>query len=200
MSYTSPRDQAYNVAHSDLNASGQYAPLDAAYNSPYVQSGVASEAKVNNDIHSYLASELLITPQSEEKINDSVDQLLGAYYKRDQDFINQNNTNAAYNRYLNLQAPMTQDGINFPLNRMQQYPPQKYGSELLEGYDGLSYNTKNNMCDIMKFLLVLLVVIVIIYLLYWIFTDKSTKSVDVVSSDNVKSFKFAKYLKNMTFH
>lgn len=177
------------------NATGYFAPLDLAFSpsqpmndfqtrmvnhNPLFANVIYSDQDKKNDI-------LLISPQTEEKINSNVDEIVSSLYKRDNDIAKQ--ISSTTNRqYLYPHVPTVQDGIPFPLSRNQYYSTQRHGSELLEDFNlqqdipsilndtnSTSYNITG--MNFFKFILLLILISVLVYGGYWLYkNDQSYKT------------------------
>ncbi|XWV26933.1 hypothetical protein QJ857_gp0116 [Tupanvirus soda lake] len=189
------------------NSSGSFASLDTAFspsgpmndfqnrminkNPIFVQNVENDDANVDNNIQtllrSYQADELKISPQSEEKIDNNVDQMIGALYNRDFEH-NKQNTRSVNKQYLYPHIPVVQNGVNFPLNRQQNYSAQQYGTELLEDFNlqqevqDIWANTDNTSYSLtgmsfFKFLLLLILIAVLVYGIYWLYTNNAKTQV-----------------------
>jgi len=125
-------------------------------------------------------SGMLISPQSEEKINHNVDVMVGALYNRNADFMNQN-----------ASPSIKMGGVNIPLNRTQRYTSQQHGSELLENFNleqdarNVWENTNQTSQNItgmsfLKFVLLLFLIALFIYGIYWLF-NQGRKNKNIMS-------------------
>ncbi|XWV25596.1 hypothetical protein QJ856_gp0158 [Tupanvirus deep ocean] len=196
------------------NSSGSFASLETAFspsapmndfqnkmtnkNPLFIQNMDSDNANINNNIQTMLKSchsdEFKISPQSEEKIDNNVDQMIGALYNRDLEY-NKQNTTSVNKQYLYPHIPVVQNGVNFPLNRQQHYSAQQYGTELLENFDlqrdaqNIWDNTNNTSYSLtgmsfFKFLLLLILIAVLVYGIYWLYTNNTETKV-ITSGDTV---------------
>lgn len=177
MSYNTINNVKSNIGYENVgpygNSSGSFATLDMAYSPSATMSDFENRMKGENSLLPNIRctddNKYLISPQSEEKINNGVDQMIGAFYNRDKDLANQ----------INPQIQTVQNGVEFPLNRSQQYnTQQQLGSELLEKFDGQAVN-QYNQCkpSYWKFVLLVVAVLILLYLIYKIIKQNKTKSV-----------------------
>lgn len=180
------------------SSTGSYAPLDAAFNQSEQMSDFQQRLATHNPLISSRSmgncqaqGDVQLSAQSEEKINNKVDEMIGSYYNRDNDYAKLGDKNM-YDQYRNSEIPNVQEGIQFPLNRSQHYPANQLGSELLEKFDSRYYNgsqqqggywekIKNNVqkCTGMTFFQLVLLVAVIVLLIYggyWLYKNNSTKT------------------------
>jgi hypothetical protein len=188
------------------NSSGSFAPLDIAFNNSLPMSDFQNRIvnqnsllmnndnlvpnyetnHINNNIQNILGTgrKILISPQSEEKINNNVDEIVGAYYNRDND-IAKLSSPTTNKQYLYPHVPVIQNGIAFPLTRDQHYSHQQYGSELLEDFNlqqdaRNAWNSTNSTSytisgmSFLKFILLLILIAVLIYGVYWLYKNGSS--------------------------
>src|SRR5437870_4953620 len=127
MSYNTINNSKSNIGYDNVgpygNSSGSFATLDIAFSPSATMSDFENRMKGQNSLFTNVRcvddNNYMISPQSEEKINNGVDQMVGAFYNRDKDLSNQ----------INPQNQTVQNGIDMPLNRSQQYNAQQLGSE-----------------------------------------------------------------------
>ena len=186
------------------NPSGSFATLDTAYAPSAAMSDFQNKMASynplmtqhlvndeNSDINNNI--QILISPQSEEKINNNVDMMVGALYNRDNDYSRQNDM-ATINQYMYPHVPVVQNDINFPLTRAQHYSAQQYGTELLEDFNlqqdaqNAANSTSNCMTgmNLLKFILLIILIAALIYAIYWLYKGgndtKTTTSTSVTKS------------------
>lgn len=181
------------------NATGSFANLDTAFDQSVpmcqFQNRLAHNPMIAQKLADYDNDQILISPQSEEKINSNVEKIV-AYYDRNRDIANQISPQTA-KQYINPEIPIVQNGVSFPLNRSQHYPPQ-YGSELLEGYDLQedtqyvldSTNTVSGPTagtSFVKFILLILLIAILIYGAYWIYKNGISGNVNAPVATNFTS-------------
>lgn len=153
----------------------QYAFLDTAFiNSTSME---PYETKMKNN-------DLLLSPQSEQKIDSCVDSLFHAY-DRTSDVLNQTEDHNKH-RYLNPHDSETQNGVVIPLTRSQKYANHQHGSELLEGFNNFGPQT-----NWWKWILIIILLAIIIYAVYIWYKNKNSDSF-TYSSDS-----FNKALNNL---
>lgn len=122
---------------------------------------------INDNIQSMLGKEnngFLLSSQSEEKLDNNVEEMLGAYYNKD--ILKQNET------------PL------IPLIRNQPYSP--YNSKLSEKFNlqqnagqlwtdtnTTSYNATG--MSFLKFLILIVLIVILIYCIYWLYRNNKYK-------------------------
>ena len=190
------------------NSSGSFATLDTAFapsatmsdfqnrmashNPLMTQKSVNNEtSNINDNIQMLMRQQddILISPQSEEKINNNVDMMVGALYNRNNDYSRQNDM-ATLNQYMYPHIPVVQNDINFPLTRAQHYPAQQYGTELLEDFnlqqDAQNLNSTSRCMtgmNLLKFILLIILIAALIYGIYWLYKGGSdTKNTTYTSA------------------
>jgi hypothetical protein len=177
------------------NGNGSFATLDAAFTPTNTMSDFQNKVLGSNPLyqnlqtsHNYQApnapnatnNQLGLSPQSEEKINNNVDQLVVAIYNKDKLYSKLNSPNCA-----NL--PSSPNSIKYPLTRHQYYPSH-LGSELLEGYD--PYQTSNSG-KFFRTIIIIILIIILIYAIYW-FYKNSKENGSLTGTTSIKSNNFAK--------
>lgn len=129
----------------------QYALFDKVFtNSPLATQFHSSYAPISNQ-----NSDLLISPQSERKIDSCVDSLI-SNYDRTSDANNQ------FGDHSNQQNYTFKNGVQFPLNRNHYYTKQQHGSELMEDFVVVEKSNSNGW----KWLLLIVLLAIIIYAIY----------------------------------
>lgn len=191
----------HNDAMGSLNSgSGSFASLDTAFSqSPHMTEFQEKVNRGNPMGRNQVNGCDLITTQSEEKINNNVDEIVGSFYNRDADIIRQSGDRSA-RQYLQPHVPEVHDGVTIPLDRSQRYP-DNLGSELLEGFDvqqdlrNAAYNLQQGARDVVadanqaahnmssmnfwKILLFIILIILLVYAGYCLFVGNETKVSDI---------------------
>lgn len=205
------------------NSIGSFAPLDTAFNysAPMAefQNKLINQNPLlikNDNIIPESETKITISPQSEEKINNNVDEIINSYYNRDKDIGNL--TSFATNKqYVYPNIPVVQNGIRFPLTRNQHYSLDKHGSELLEDFNlgqdaqDIWDNTNTTSYSItgmsfFKFILLLILIAILVYAIYWLYktgslskditnTNTATKTILSPSTKMNSSSKIEKLLR-----
>ncbi len=184
MSHNTINNVKSNIGYDNVgpygNSSGSFATLDVAFNPSATMSDFENRIKGQNSLLSNVRcvddNNYLISQQSEEKINNGVDQMLGAFYNRDNDLATQ----------LNQQNQTVRNGVEIPLNRSQQYNAQQLGSELLENFDGQAINQYQNCKpSYWKFVLLVVAVLLLLYVIYKVIRQNKSKVSSVTTSTEI---------------
>lgn len=152
--YENPNDNSCHFANLDVafNPSG----LMNDFQNKMVSKNPFSQKLMENDV--FDINDLKISQQSEEKIDNNIDQMIGALYNSDHEFTKQN-------------------GVQIPLTRQQYYLTQQHGSELLEKFKSHDTSCTINGMNFFKFLLLLILIAALIYGIYWLYKENDyTKS------------------------
>lgn len=176
MSYNNINNVKSNIGYDNVgpygNSCDSFATLDTAFSPSATMSDFENRVKGQNSLFTNIRcmddNNYMISPQSEEKINNGVDQMVGAFYNRDRDLVNQ----------LNPQYQTVQDGNEIPLNRSQQYNAQQLGTELLENFDGQTVD-QYQQCkpSYWKFVLFVVAILILLYVIYRIIRQNKTKKI-----------------------
>lgn len=156
----------YAVNYEGLSCPKNYAELDVAF----------TPSETMTEFEKKMRSQ--ISPTS-FKINKNLERFKqkNPKFDRTTEFLKMDKTEGAYE----------QDGIQFPLNRSQQIPKNKLGSNLLESFHQMHNNNnfvksitdKNHWCgtwmDIIKFLLIIILIILVVYGIYLMIKNKKKK-------------------------
>jgi len=181
------KNQINNIEPSG-NSSDLFATLDTAYNqSPYMDN---FQSKIINNNSQIIQNQdpnedILIFPQSEQKINNNVDEMMGLYYNRN---LSDQKSNK---QYMYPHIPTVQNGVQFPLNRTHRQ--QSIDSALLEKFNLQqdAHNIWNNTnstsysatgMSFFKLILLLILIAALIYAGYFLYKSNSKKSINYNTS------------------
>ena len=166
------------------NSMGSYAPLDVAFSQSEQMDDFQHRLMSHNPLISQKIADnnIQLSVQSEEKINNKVDEMIGAYYSRDNEYGKFTGThNNQYNNQHNNQHN-NQTGIKFPLDRSQHYPANQLGSELLENFNNQyyqpmsTYGSSSNKMSFFKIVLIIVIIVALVYGGYWLYKNNSNKN------------------------
>ena len=175
------------------NSSGSFATLDVAYNHSLPMSDFTNKMMKRNPLTRDQSCDHddIISSQSVDKINNNIDEMVGAIYNRDVDIAKQTSPSKQQSY---PHSPVMKNGVTMPLNRSQTYPSH-LGSELLENFD-LNQITQefNNRTDkvhcatgrnILKFILVVIIILALLYAGYCLFKKNSDTDVSMFNITSV---------------
>lgn len=145
-----------NTQSPQAHITGNYATLDQAFRPTQTMSDFQHKMTDSACSSSRRPS---ITQQSEENINDGIDELIGIY---DRD---------AMLAKHQLQLEPRTDGIKFPLDRNAKLPGKMLGSEIMEKYTRYS-----NGSNFWRYFLIVLLIVVVFYGIYHFVLKKNSQS------------------------
>lgn len=190
------------------NNNASFANLDIAYDSTLPMNDFQRKMMLGNQpqneqdntlFENSRQDQMVLSPQSEEKINNNVDEIVNTFYNRDADFLKQNGR-LANKQYLYPHIPAVQDGVKIPLDRSQNYPSRN-GSELLEDFNlqqdaqrlqqeaQRAWNTTNTTSynitgmSFFKFVLLVVLLVALIYGVYWLYKTGSDKNSNIMGDN-----------------
>jgi large-conductance mechanosensitive channel len=176
------------------NSSGTFATLDVAFSPSATMSEFENRIKGKKSLSPMATTNIrcidndYISPQSEEKINNGVDQMMGAFYNRSNDLANQISDGNVH-QYSNLQNPVVKNGIQFPLNRSQQYNSQQLGTDLMEKFNGSEIKDYQQQCKFSywKFVLLVLAIIIILFVFFRIIKQNKKAKTTTTSTTKIST-------------
>jgi hypothetical protein len=196
----------YDKVGPNLNSSTSFATLDTAFSqSPAMQDFQCKMLSHNPMLSQNLVDEqnvsvqdnsqdgIIISQESEEKMNNNAEEMIGALYNRDQEHARQIKNNSNAKQYLYPHIPVVQNGVQFPLDRTHRYTAQQHGSELIEKFDigddaQYVWDTTNQTTyeltgmSFFKFILLLILIAILIYGIYWLYTNNTTTDITTATT------------------